>query len=162
MTLYCYLSVFSLIYLFTLLFFGWCFPLSPLGVEPPALPCGLAWGSLPFFCGTMASDLPGTIVLDASKFPAAASRVDISSAIVNRFTAYKVNAVQFVGNLARIFESSDIGNVDNCLVNDNNGDTASSENGETIDIIIDAVNSDSNNIVTVSYTHLTLPTTPYV
>ena len=48
---------------------------------------------------------------------------------------------------ARIFESSDIGNVDNCLVNDNNGDTASSENGETVDIIIDDVNSDSNNIV---------------
>ena len=44
----------------------------------------------------------------------------------------------------RIFESSDIGNVDNCLVNDNNGDTASSENGETVDIIIiDDVNSDS-------------------
>ena len=49
--------------------------------------------------------------------------------------------------LARIFESSDIGNVDNCLVNANNGDTASSENGETVDIIIDDVNSDSNNIV---------------
>ena len=48
---------------------------------------------------------------------------------------------------ARIFESSDIGNVDNCLVNDNNGGTASSENGETVDIIIDDVNSDSNNIV---------------
>ena len=49
---------------------------------------------------------------------------------------------------ARIFESSDIGNVDNCLVNDNNGDTASSENGETVGIIIiDDVNSDSNNIV---------------
>ena len=48
---------------------------------------------------------------------------------------------------ARIFESSDIGNVDNCLVNDNNGDTASSENGETVDIIIEDVNSDNNNIV---------------
>ena len=48
---------------------------------------------------------------------------------------------------AGIFESSDIGNVDNCLVNDNNGDTASSENGETVDIIIDDVNSYSNNIV---------------
>ncbi|XP_015768317.1 PREDICTED: uncharacterized protein DDB_G0288805-like [Acropora digitifera] len=48
---------------------------------------------------------------------------------------------------ARIFESSDVGNDDNCLVNDNNGDTASSENGETVDIIIDDVNSDSNNIV---------------
>ena len=48
---------------------------------------------------------------------------------------------------ARIFESSDIGNVDNCLVNGNNGDTASSEDGETIDIIIDNVNSDSNKIV---------------
>ena len=41
---------------------------------------------------------------------------------------------------ARIFESSDI-------VNDNNGDTASSENGEAVDIIIDDVNSYSNNIV---------------
>ena len=48
---------------------------------------------------------------------------------------------------ARIFESSDIGDVDNCLVNDNNGDTASSENGEAVDVIIDDVNSDSNNIV---------------
>ena len=47
---------------------------------------------------------------------------------------------------ARIFESSDIGNVDNCLVNDNNGDIASSENGETVYSIIDDVNSD-NNIV---------------
>ena len=47
---------------------------------------------------------------------------------------------------ARIFESSDIGNVDNCLVNDNNGDTASSENGETVDIIIGDVNSDSSNV----------------
>ena len=44
---------------------------------------------------------------------------------------------------ARIFESSDIGNVDNCLVNDNNGDTASNENGQAVDIIIDDVNSDS-------------------
>ena len=44
---------------------------------------------------------------------------------------------------ARIFEGSDIGNVDKCWVNDNNGDTASSENGETVDIIIDDVNSDS-------------------
>ena len=51
------------------------------------------------------------------------------------------------GKRARIFESNDIGNVDNCLVNDNNGDTASSENGETVDVIIDDVNSDSNNIV---------------
>ena len=46
---------------------------------------------------------------------------------------------------ARIFESSDI--VDNCLVNDNNGDIASSENGDTVDTIIDDVNSDCNNIV---------------
>ena len=51
---------------------------------------------------------------------------------------------------ARIFESSDNGNVDNCLVNDNNGETASSENDETVDIIIDDVNSDSNNIVSNS------------
>ena len=48
---------------------------------------------------------------------------------------------------ARIFESSDIGNVDNCLFNDDNGEIASSENGETVDSIIDDVNSDSNNIV---------------
>ena len=41
----------------------------------------------------MPSDLPRTIVLDVSKFPAAVSRVEMSSAIVNRFTAYKVNAV---------------------------------------------------------------------
>ena len=34
----------------------------------------------------MPSDLPRTILLDVTKFPAAA-RVDISSAIVNRFTA---------------------------------------------------------------------------
>ena len=47
---------------------------------------------------------------------------------------------------ARIFESSDIDKVNNCLVNDNNGDTASNENGETVDIIIDGVNSDGNNI----------------
>ena len=46
---------------------------------------------------------------------------------------------------ARIFECSDIGNVDNCLVNDNKGYTASSEKGETVDITIDDVNSDSNN-----------------
>ena len=71
----------------------------------------------------MPSDLPRTIVLDVSKFPAAASRVDISSAIVNRFTAYK-----FVGNLARVtfssasdrdavmrFESVRVGDVD-CVV----------------------------------------------
>ena len=54
----------------------------------------------------MPSDLPRTIVLDVSKFPAAASRVDISSAIVHRFTAYKVNAVQCVANLARVTFSS--------------------------------------------------------
>ena len=54
----------------------------------------------------MPSDLPRTIVLDVSKFPAAVSRVEILSAIVHRFTAYKVNAVQFVGNLARVTFSS--------------------------------------------------------
>ena len=54
----------------------------------------------------MPSDLPRTIVLDVSKFPATVSPVEISSAIVNRFTAYKVNAVQFVGNLARVTFSS--------------------------------------------------------
>ena len=54
----------------------------------------------------MPSNLPCTIVLDVSKFPAATSSVEISSAIVHRFTAYKVNAVQFVGNLARVTFSS--------------------------------------------------------
>ena len=53
----------------------------------------------------MPSDLPCTI-LDVFKFPAAASRVDISSAMVHRFTTYKVNAVHFVGNLARVTFSS--------------------------------------------------------
>ena len=48
---------------------------------------------------------------------------------------------------ARIFESSDIANGDNCLVNDINGDTAGSENGYTVVIIIDDVNSGSNDIV---------------
>ena len=76
----------------------------------------------------MPSDLPCTIVLDVSKVPAAASCVEISSAIVNRFTTYKVNAVQFVGHLARVtfssasdrdavmrFESVRVGDVD-CVV----------------------------------------------
>ena len=76
----------------------------------------------------MPSDLPRTIVRDVSKFPAAATRVDISSAIVHRFTAYKVNVVQFVGSLARVtfssasdrdavmrFESIRVGDVD-CVV----------------------------------------------
>ena len=77
----------------------------------------------------MPSDLPCRIILYFSKFPAAASRVEISSAIVHRFTAYKVNAVQFVGNLARVtffssasdrdavmhFESVRVGDVD-CVV----------------------------------------------
>ena len=76
----------------------------------------------------MPSDFPSTIVLDVSKSPAAVSRVEISSAIVRRFTAYKVNAVQFVGNLARVtfssvsdrdavmrFESVRVGDVD-CVV----------------------------------------------
>ena len=100
MRLYRHLSVFLFAAVPVCSFkFWWCSALSPFGVEPPALPCGLAWGLLPFF-GTMPSDLPCTIVLDVSKFPAAASRVEISSAIVNRFTAYKVNAVQFVGKQA--------------------------------------------------------------
>ena len=51
------------------------------------------------------------------------------------------------GNRKLANETSDIGIVDNCLVNDNNGVSASSENGEVVDIIIDDVNSDSNNIV---------------
>ena len=50
---------------------------------------------------TMLSDLPCTVTPDVSKFPAAASCVDISSAIVHRFVAYKVNAVHFVGKAAR-------------------------------------------------------------
>ena len=53
----------------------------------------LSLGVLALFCKKMPSDLPCTIVLVASKFPAAASRVEISSAIVHRFTGYKVNAV---------------------------------------------------------------------
>ena len=77
---------------------------------------------------TMPSDLPCTVALDVSKFPATASRVDISSAIVRLFSAYKVNAVQFVGNSARVtfssasdreavmrFESVRVGDVD-CVV----------------------------------------------
>ena len=114
----------------TLLLFGWFCSL-PIWVAPPALPCGLALGFLPFFCKTMPSDLPCTIVLDVLKFPAAASRVDISSAIVNRFTAYRFNAVQFVGNLPRVtfssasdrdavmrFEYVRLGDVD-CVTKDN-------------------------------------------
>ena len=79
-----------------------------------------------FFCGTMPSDLTCTIFLDVSKFPV--FRVEISSAIVNRFTAYKVNALQFVGNLVRVtfssasdrdaamrFESVRVGDID-CVV----------------------------------------------
>ena len=50
-------------------------------------------------------------------------------------------------NVLGFLRAAILGNVDNCLVNDNNGGTASSENGETVDIIIDDVNSDSNNIV---------------
>ena len=104
MRLYRHLSVFLFAALPVYSFiFWWCFPDSPSGVKPPALPSGLAWGCLPFFCGTMPSDLPCTIVLDVSKFPAAPSRVKTSSAIVNRFTAYKVNAVQFVSNLLELF-----------------------------------------------------------
>ena len=64
-------------------------------------------GALAFSCETMPSDLPRRIVLDVSKFPAAVSHVEISSAIVHRFTAYKVNAVQFVGNLSTFSSASD-------------------------------------------------------
>ena len=39
---------FLLPFRFTLLLFWWCSTLFPFGVEPPALPCGLAWGFLPF------------------------------------------------------------------------------------------------------------------
>ena len=76
----------------------------------------------------MQSDLPCTVALYVSKFPAASSCVDISSAIGHSFTAYKVNAAQFVGNLARVtfssasdrdavmhFESARVGDVD-CVV----------------------------------------------
>ena len=93
----------------------------------------------------MFSDLPRTIVLDVSKSPATVFRVEISSAIGHRFTAYKVNAVQFVGNLARVtfssasdrnaimrFESVRVGDVD-CVVR-------------------------GGCPHPVSYTHLTLPT----
>ena len=54
-----------------------------------------------WWCSALSS-----FVLDVSKLPAAASRVEISSAIIHRFTTYKVNAVQFVGNLARVTFSS--------------------------------------------------------
>ena len=76
----------------------------------------------------MLSDLLCTVPLDVSKFPAAASRVDISSAIVRCSATYKVNAVHFVGNSATItfssasdrdavmrFESVRVGDVD-CIV----------------------------------------------
>ena len=93
-----------LLFRFTLLLFWWFSALSPFGVEPPALPCGLAWGFLPL--SVKACLRICLVVLDVSKLPAAVSCVEISSAIVHRFTAYKVNAVQFVGNLARITFSS--------------------------------------------------------
>lgn len=77
---------------------------------------------------TTLSDLPCTVTPDVSKFPTAASRVDISSAIVHRFAAYKVNAVHFVGKAARrtfssasdrdavmCFESARVGDLD-CIV----------------------------------------------
>ena len=50
----------------------------------------------------MPSDLPCTVPLDVSKFPATASCVDISSAIVCRFAACEGNALQFVGNSGRV------------------------------------------------------------
>ena len=50
----------------------------------------------------MPSDLPRTVALDVSKFPATASCVDISSAIVCRFAAWEGNALQFVGNSGRV------------------------------------------------------------
>ena len=106
MRLNCHLSVFVFAALPVYSFGG--VSLSPLlGLSLHlCLACGFSLGDRAFFCGTMPSDLPCTIVLDVSKFPATASRVDSSSAIVNRFTAFKVNAVQFVGNLARITFSS--------------------------------------------------------
>ena len=96
------------------------------GASSSALWCSLRVPA--FFSETMRSDLPFTNVLDVLKFPAASSRVYISSAIVHRFTAYKVNAVQFVCIFARVtfssasdrdavmrFESVSIGDVD-CVV----------------------------------------------
>lgn len=75
---------------------------------------------------------------------------------------------------ARTFENSDIGssddlggvgsfspgsgNVDNCAVNDCN--TASSKNGETVDIIIGGVNSASNNIAMLVTAVLRVTTLP--
>ena len=105
MRLYRHLSVFLFAVLPVYSFnFWWCSALSPFGVEPPKLPCGLAWEFLPFFPETMPSDLPCTIVLDVSNFPAAASRVHISSAIVHRFTANKVR--QLRASLCKILISS--------------------------------------------------------
>lgn len=60
--------------------FRWVFLPLPFGAEPPALSCGSAWRSPPFLLLPMPSDLPCTVALDISKFPAAASLVDISSA----------------------------------------------------------------------------------
>ena len=72
--------------------------------------------------------MPCTVALDVSKFPATASCADISSAIVCRFAACEVNAVQFVDNSGRVtfssashrnavmhFESVRVGDVD-CVV----------------------------------------------
>ena len=70
--------------------------------------------------------------------------VPVSTVSSDRFIPIRRRAKR---KRAKIFESSDIGNADNCLVNDNNGDTVISENGETVDIIIYDVNSNSNNIV---------------
>lgn len=58
------------------------------------------------FSEIMPSDLPSTVALDVSKFPAIASCVDISSAIFCHFATYEGNAVQFVSNSGRVTFSS--------------------------------------------------------
>lgn len=59
----------------------WGSALSPFWVEPLALPCGSPYIGLPNIPSEiMPLDLPCSVALDFSKFPATASPVDISSA----------------------------------------------------------------------------------
>ena len=50
----------------------------------------------------MSSDFPRTVLLDVSGFPVSVNRNVIATAITNRFASFKVMAVQFVGNVARV------------------------------------------------------------
>ena len=50
----------------------------------------------------MSSDFSGTVLLDASGFPASVNRNVIATTITNQFVSLKVTAVQFVGNVARV------------------------------------------------------------